>query len=54
MSAPFLILIGYLFLVLQRFENQAFQFFGQFRIVYDHLLGSITSLTQLGFVVAEL
>lgn len=41
-----------LFLLFQCCENQTFQFFRQFRVVLNHLFGSVTSLSQFGFVVA--
>ena len=35
-------------------KNQAFQFFGQFRVVLNDFLGRVATLSQLGVVVAEL
>ena len=41
-----------LFLLFQCCENQTFQFFRQFGVILNHLFGSVTSLSQFGFVVA--
>ena len=41
-----------LFLFFQCCENQTFQFFRQFGVILNHLFGSVTSLSQFGFVVA--